>query len=320
MELTHISEIDYQEIRFEQFDYFIAACGYQPRCCHLASNNSIRAVKRLLLSIDESDHMAERQANQKVFETCGFIPYRDSVHQTTIIEDLIKDICNQDKEQLNLLIDYSCMPKKWYAVIMDNITRDNFKSKKINLYLAYTPKIFEPEKKMAGTDFFGPIIEARHRLTKKKPVTVMAGLDNHSHLLHKALSEVNPRNLLAFVPVSRTDRAYTEAVAENNKSLLSKLDPTQIFRYDMYDPNAMNSLLTSCCLDHRMNHEVMIIPQGPKVFSMISLLISIRYPDVKLWEIIGKNRNAVQGKGLPSNNPIIVKASFLDDNDEEFDE
>ncbi len=82
---------------------------------------------------------------------------------------------------------------------------------------------------------------------------------------------------------------------------------------------SINSLLTSCCLDHRVNQEVMIIPQGPKVFSMMALLLSVRYPDIKLWEIIGKNGMHAQGKGLPASDPVIVKASFLDDDNEEDD-
>jgi len=319
MELTHISEIDYQELCFEHFDFFIAACGCQPRCYHLASNGNLQAQSKLLLNIDEKDRASDRQKHLEVFNSFGFITHNVSITLTDPIEQLLAEICDQNKDQLNILIDYSCMPKKWYAVIIDNITRNNFKAKKINLFLSYTPKIYEPEKRMTSTDFFGPLLDARHSLKRKKPVTVLAGLDNHVQLLKSALAEVNPLNMLAFLPVSRSDPGYTNAVAENNSSLLSKLDSTHIFRYDMHDPNSMNSLLTSCCLDHRIHHEVMIIPQGPKVFCMISLLISIRYPDIKLWEIIGKNRNTVQGKGLAASDPVIVKASFLDDDNEEFD-
>jgi hypothetical protein len=61
----------------------------------------------------------------------------------------------------------------------------------------------------------------------------------------------------------------------------------------------------------------MIIPQGPKVFSMMALLISLRYPDIKLWEIIGRNGTRAQGTGLPSSDPVIVKVSFQDDDNEE---
>jgi hypothetical protein len=319
MELTHISELEYNELRYEQFDYFIAVCGYQPRCYFLASRLGLNSTVKFLLKIDEQDKCTDRNKHMDFFTSNGFISYSGTVTESSAIEKLVSEICNKNFEKLNILIDYSCMPKKWYSVIMDNITRNNFKSKKINLFLSYTPKIFEQTKRISNTEYFGPIIHTKDSLNKKKPVTIIAGLDNNAKLLNEAIRKIKPVNILAFVPESRTDPDYTYSVAENNKPLLDKLNSNHIFRYDMSHPDAINSLLTSCCLDHRISHEVMIIPQGPKVFSMMALLLSVRYPDIKLWEIIGKNGMQAQGQGLPASDPVIVKASFLDDENEEDD-
>jgi hypothetical protein len=319
MELSHISELAYNELRCEQFDYFIAVCGYQPRCYFLASKPGLKATTKFLLRIDEQDNCSDRNRHMDFFETNGFKSYTGAVTESTAIEKLAGEICNKKLDNLNILIDYSCMPKKWYSVIMDNITRNNFHSKKINLFLSYTPKIFEQTKKISNTEYFGPIIDDKDNLLRKKPVTIIAGLDNNAKLLHEAITRIKPHNIMAFVPESCSDPDYTASVAENNKSLLEKLNSKQVFRYDMNHPDAINSLLTSCCLDHRINQEVMIIPQGPKVFSMMALLLSVRYPDIKLWEIIGKNGAHAQGQGLPASDPVIIKASFLDDENEEED-
>jgi hypothetical protein len=319
MELTHISELAYNELRYEQFDYFIAVCGYQPRCQFLASKLAMKATTKFLLRIDEQDNCTDRGKHMEFFESNGFKSYSGTVTESTAIEKLVREICNKDLEKLNILIDYSCMPKKWYAVIMDNITRNNFQSKKINLFLSYTPKVFEQTKKISNTEYFGPIIHEKDNLNNKKPVTVIAGLDNNVKLLNEAIAKIKPLNIMAFLPESETDPDYTYSVAENNRPLLEKMNPNHVFRYDMNHPDVINSLLTSCCLDHRINQEVMIIPQGPKVFSMMALLLSVRYPDIKLWEIIGKNGVHAQGQGLPASDPIIVKASFLDDDHDDED-
>jgi len=319
MELTHIGELDYNKLRYEQFDYFIAVCGYQPRCYFLASKLNLNATVKFLLKIDEQDNCTDRNRHMDFFAANGFKSYSDAITESSAIEKLVGEICNKNFEKLNILIDYSCMPKKWYAVIMDNITRNNFRSKEIHLFLSYTPKIFEQTKKVSNTEYFGPIIHDKDNLNRKKPVTIIAGLDNNAKLLHEAITKIRPFNILAFVPESRTDPGYTFSVAENNRSLLGKLNSSQIFRYDVNHPDSINSLLTACCLDHRINQEVMIIPQGPKVFSMMALLLSVRYPDIKLWEIIGKNGMHAQGQGLPASDPVIVRASFLDDEQEEED-
>jgi hypothetical protein len=253
------------------------------------------------------------------FLSAGFKSSSGTVTESSVIEKLIGEICNKNYEKLNILIDYSCMPKKWYAVIINDITRNNFNSKKINLFLSYTPKLFEQTKKISNTEYFGPIVKDKDNLNRKKPVTIIAGLDNNPKLINEAIAKIQPVNILAFVPQSGADPDYTWSVIENNRPLLDKLNSKHIFRYDMNHPDAINSLLTSSCLDHRINEEVMIIPQGPKVFSMMALLLSVRYPDVKLWEIIGKNGIHAQGLGFPASDPVIVKASFLDDDHEEDD-
>jgi len=317
MELTHICEFDYNKLHYEHFDYFIAVCGYQPRCFFLASKISEIADTKFLLRINEQDKCTDRDRHMEFFTSRGFKTYSGLVSESSPIEKMVSEICNKTHDNLNILIDYSCMAKKWYAAILDNITRNNFKSRKITLFLSYTPKIFEQTIKISNTEYFGPIIKDKDSLNEKKPVTIIAGLDNNAKLLTEAISKIRPRNFLAFLPESMTDPGYTRSVAENNKSLVDKLDTSHVLRYDMNRPDAINSMLTSCCLDHRINHEVMIIPQGPKVFSMMALLISIRYPDIKLWEIIGRNGMQAQGKGLPASDPVIVRVSFQDDDNEE---
>jgi hypothetical protein len=46
---------------------------------------------------------------------------------------------------------------------------------------------------------------------------------------------------------------------------------------------------------------------------MVSMLLSVRYPDVKLWEIILKDSKQSPDHGHPAANPVIVKVSFVND-------
>ena len=51
MELTHLQELNFSELRNEQINCFIAACGYQPRCYYLAEKVSASIQKKYLLNI-----------------------------------------------------------------------------------------------------------------------------------------------------------------------------------------------------------------------------------------------------------------------------
>ena len=142
---------------------------------------------------------------------------------------------------------------------------------------------------------------------------MIASLDNTHPSIMEVVSKVKPQKLLVFIPHCPHDPDYTRFVLENNKSLLERLDNNCIISYDIDRPEEINTLLTSLCLDERIASEVMIVPQGPKIFSMMSMLLSVRYPDVKLWEIILRQQKPGSDYGLPAADPVIVKATFVNE-------
>jgi hypothetical protein len=319
MELIQLHEISFSDLKFEQIGCFIAACGYQPRCYHLAEKMSSAVPKKYLLSIDEPDQLQSRCKHLEIFNQLGFKSFATAINESKVIEELIAEICDINGDQLNMLIDYSCMPKKWYALIIDNISRNNFKAKKINLLLSYTPKVFERKPDKNSINYIGPMLFNRDNLKDKRPVSMIAALDNNNSYIMEAINRIKPQKILAFIPQCEHDPEYTRVVLDNNRALLNRLDNSSIITYDASHPEEINTLLTSHCLDQRITSEVLIVPQGPKTFSMMSLLLSVRYPDVKLWEIVAGDYTRDAGHGLPAANPIIVKVEFLHD-EEDFDE
>jgi hypothetical protein len=319
MELIHLNQIDFNELRFEKIDCIIATCGYQPRCFYLAEKLHTKVPNKYLLTIEEKDNHQNRLNHKEIFKDFGFKNYSATINESKGIEDLLFEICNISTRQLNLIIDYSCMPKKWYALIIDSITSNSFRASRINLFLSYTPKKFERIPNKNSIDYIGPILFNRDNLKDKKPVSMIAALDNNHDSIMEAISIVKPQKLFAFIPRCAHDPDYTRLVTENNKALLDRLDSNSIVNYDADRPEELNTLLTSYCLDQRISSEVMIVPQGPKTFSLMSLLVSVRYPDVKLWEIILGDPKANIEHGFPAANPVVIKVSFVND-DEESDE
>jgi len=314
MELTHLNQIDYNELRFERIDCIIATCGSQPRCLHLAEKLHKTIPKKILLTQDESDNK-NRNKYLHIFSTYGFENFSTAENESIVIDNILKELCQISSHQINILIDYSCMPKNWYAMIIDSITRNSYKASRINLFFSYTPKIFERKVGRNAVDYFGPILFNRDSLKDKNPVSMIASLDNRHSSIMEAIRVVKPQKLLAFVPHCMHDPEYTNLVLENNKPLLERLDCNSIINYDADRPEEINTLLTSYCLDQRIASEVIIVPQGPKTFSIMSMLLSIRYPDVKLWEIILKDQQSSPDHGSPAGNPVLVKVSFIHDED-----
>ncbi|MBN2812533.1 MAG: hypothetical protein JXQ80_00580 [Bacteroidales bacterium] len=313
MELTHLNQINFAELRFEKFDCFIAATGDQARCYHLAGLINVAVPLKYVLSPCEPEQVDTCQYLSQFLDN-GFRLYSTAKNNFEVLDKLLHEICNIHTHHLNILIDYSCMPKKWYALLIDSMTRNTFATPNINLYLSYTPKVFNRQEKQASVDYIGPVLYNRDALLDRKPLSMIASLDNSRHPINEAISKVKPQRVLAFIPRCSHDPAYTQLVIDNNKTLLDRLDSNSIITYEVERPEEINSLLTSYCLEERLGSEVMIIPQGPKTFALMSMLLSTRYPDVKVWEIVAKEEKKTKAPhGQPAASPVVVKASFIDD-------
>jgi hypothetical protein len=315
MELTHLNQIDFNELQFEKIDCLIASCNNQPRCYYLAEKVHSLIPKRILLTITKPDHKQNSCKYLHIFSDFGFKNFVNAENESKVIDDLLFDLCNINTHQLNIVVDYSCMPKKWYALIIDSMIRNSYRASRINLFFSYTPKIFERKSGKNDIDYVGPILFNRDNLRDRKPVSMIASLDSNHNTIMEAISKVKPQKIFAFIPRCAHDPDYTGLVLENNKSLLERLDSNSIINYDADRPEEINTLLTSYCLDQRISSEVIIVPQGPKTFSMMSLLLAVRYPDVKLWEIILRDQKTSTDHGQPAANPVVVKVSFINDED-----
>lgn len=313
MELLHLNQVEFTELKLEHCNVFIATPGNQSRCLYLAEKLHQTVHRKILLTTGKEDPKKNIGKHIEQFINLGFkvTTFSDDIARSLTL--LMHELCDIPSHQINIIIDYSCMPKKWYAMFIDCLTRHNYISDRVNLFLSYTPKVFEKNPGKHAIDYVGPILFNRDNLKDKKPVSMIAALDMYPNTLMEAVKKVKPQKLLAFIPYVSHDPEYADKVMENNRSLLGRLDSNHIVKYEADKPEDINTILTSYCLDERVASEVMILPQGPKTFSMMSMLLSVRYPDVKLWEIILKDKNPDGDTGMPAANPIIVKVSFVGD-------
>ena len=319
MELVHTYQTAFEEHKREKTDCIIAASGFHSRCTYVAENMNLHEASKLLITFDENEQVELRQKNEAVFRNLGFITINESSRSISNIEKLLNSTLNDNvSESLNIVIDYSCMPKIWISAILNFIHENESLKQRINIYFAYTPKKFIAGAKRT-VEFIGPISGTDEQIKIDKSVALIAGLDNSPDSTMKIINKVNPDRIFAFIPDPAFSADYLKSLLDNNKSLLEMVDRNDILKYPAGNPEQINSLLTSLCLDLRLNSRVVIVPQGPKTFALTSLLLSMRYPDIKLWEIISRTGKYNTEEGIADGKPVILKAIFCnDDEDDDF--
>jgi hypothetical protein len=144
-------------------------------------------------------------------------------------------------------------------------------------------------------------------------LSVIVGLDQVP-LRASELEEIyKPREIAVFIPETVTDPGYVENIKKSNRSFLDKVSNFNLINYPVDDPDEINSKLASLCLKMRLKSEVAIVPGGPKIFSVMALLISMQYPDIKIIEVKSKNTGFSFLKGFlrPVNNSLTVAIGQL---------
>ena len=291
MELIHTYQIGLDELKTEKIDYIIASSGFHSRCTYLSENIDLENTRKHLITFDDNNYASLRQENESVFIKLGFLPFTEKAKSGKEIEILLDKVCrNNASEILNIVIDYSCMPKLWIATILDFITKHELPQERINVFFTYTPKQFLPNVKKI-VEFIGPIIEPKDLIQDDKNLTLIVGLDNNYESVNKLAKDINPQRIYAFVPEPAFAEEYSKSVLKRNKPLLEKIGDENIIKYPAGNPEEINSKLTSLCLEIRLNSRIIIVPLGPKTFALTSLLLSLRYPDIKLWDITSRIYN-----------------------------
>ncbi len=317
MELIHTSLLDHKELFHERFDIIIAASGYQPRCTHLIRNIKLENSIRLLITYNEVNFKKERTSHEEFFTDRGFTTIAASTNNGNEISGELKRICTKiNSDDLKILVDYSCMPKRWFAAILDFFMRNELQIERLHVYFSYTPTELDLYKNSSSIKYFGPILDNSQQLPSSKPVSLVIGLGRSSDAAVEVIDKVKPERTFAFLPDPAFDSNYTQHIRKSNHKIIDKLPEQNLYSYPAHNTDDINSLLISLCLDLRLDSRVIILAQGPKTFALASLLIAMNYPDIWLWEIITKNPTT-KAEGIPHSEPVVAKAVFCQEEDDD---
>jgi hypothetical protein len=316
MELLHTCQISLTELKNERIDCIIAASGFHARCTYIAGNLDLKESKKMVTTFDEDYFSDLRKENESFFNGLGFLSVKAKADSGKEIEVLLEDYCrNNALRELNIVVDYSCMPKIWLATILDYISRNELHAQIINVFFVFTPKKFIPDIKQK-LEFIRPLNAEKDTVVDDKNLTLIAGLNNDFESIVRLTNDIKPQKIFVFIPEPAFSHEYTRSVLEKNRSFLERISENNIIKYPANDPEEINSKLTSLCLDMRLNSRIILVPQGPKTFILTSFLLSLRYPDIKLWDITLRTQDYNPEEGVALGEPVILKAIFCNEDEE----
>lgn len=307
MELSNSIQTSSEYLQSQPFDAIISVSSYETRSTYLIEKFDVSKIPiRIALTYTEQMDCLGRIANDQKYLQKGFTLQNTSLSNSLEINRILDNIIGttNNKKDLNILVDYSSMSKIWYNAIINYLQCFEEDLNNVTIWFSYAPSEYRKSQDLQQRDLKNNL----PKLSGKKPLSVLIGLgcDKDSSTVFNAIKS---EQCFAFLPSQVIDERYKHDVETTNKTTLSKISPNHLIEYPLLNLNEMYSAINSVCFDMRMTHETLLVPAGPKPFSLMCSIVSARYPDVKLWNIPSNYTSKVVDR-IPNGEILLYKVVF----------
>jgi hypothetical protein len=314
MDFLRAGQVSFDHVYSTEIDLVIGVSGYESRSPFLVERIKLGNETKIVLAFNERNDELHRPKNDRIFQNLGFRFINLSGDSCPDVADLLYFLPENDKEELNILVDYSCMTKLWYSSIINFLIQNKLIYKKVNVLFSYTTSEFIEPKKPKPIKVAEAIGCFHRGLAVGKPLSLVIGLGYEKLRAEFLKKSVNPQSSYCFYADPVTDDRYVKKVYINNFRLIDSLHKSHVIAYPISDMDKTDQLLTSLCLDLRIKSRLILAPLGPKPFALLNMLLAARYPDIEVWRVSAGKLESIYDR-IPVGEPLIYRVEFGADHD-----
>lgn len=288
MMLTIYGELDQDQIgNISQVDLAIVACGYESRARAFAEAYDFSGAKRIALTFEEGRVLAFEE-NSQVLHEKGF-------SLVNLADEQVRDWLSEMVSHLDLppaapevrvFVDISSQSRTRLASIIEALAHAG-NERVVRAYFGYSLAAYvAPPKGRAPNVHIGPVSPyfAGWTVDPDLPLSLVIGLGYEPDRALGAVEYLEPSTMWALVPQSSV-RQYDRSLRSANRPLLRQVGSSRLLEYDVQDPNATFAVLISLVAHLSRHSSVLLLPSGPKVLVLLSLLIGCLRRDVAVWRV-----------------------------------
>lgn len=295
----------------ETHDLFIGTLGYESRSSHLARKQLVNAKRKIVLAFPKEDYAS--YLTNLAFASSGGYEIIDN--QPSAIADLLQEsieACGSEREvPFSVLIDISSMSRPMLADIVRLMSELDAPLGVIATFVYLPAAYVKGNAEHAPVAVSQPVTPefAGWTSTPELPITAVIGLGYEPDLALGAIEFLEPTAAWAFIPTGE-DRRYDDAVKEANRNLEVMLSDDRSMLYPVDDPARVHAALEALVYGLVQRSRPILIPFGPKIFSLCCLLVARSYaPSVTVWRVSGETL-ARPGDREASGKIVTMKVRF----------
>ncbi|MCD2511578.1 hypothetical protein [Comamonas endophytica] len=280
--VVSIEEADWQK---GNYDISVFALGFESRSTSFLGK--VNAKGAIAYGFDHG-HQMEYELNLKLFQSAG-VEVLDFLSDNDF-EVAFRQTLSAlpDDNQKKIFVDVSCFTRfRLAAIVHELFIHAGSRHQDLVVDFAYAVAKFEkPSIFRQPNTVVGPAHRAFAGWSQGNysSTATILGLGYEQDQAIGVVEYLQSGEVWAFSPISPVDE-YKPAVAKANELLLSEIPPSHVIEYDVCSPASVVTTLESVVRGLTDEHSVVLVPFGPKIFVLCTLIVAAIRQDVAVWRV-----------------------------------
>ena len=298
-------------------DLSVHFCGYESRCIHV--HKSVKRLSRRQLIVDFASTGILSYDKNKEYYDANILGEYVGVDATAtkfraLLLAAIRDLNSvAPTREIVVLLDISSATRLYIATFFEVLYLAASQGVRINAVSAYSfSEYAPPPEDVTHASVFGPVTPfySGWDLELESPITLVVGLGYEPGRALGAIEFLEPSKVIVFRPkkgVGDFDKDISSEVGS-----LSGIECRHIVvDYDVNNFETLFWQLDSAVSGLIATSRVVIVPFGPKLFALASVLVAIRHrPKVHLYRVSGGAKEIPIDKKADVGNDIYISTAI----------
>jgi hypothetical protein len=304
MELSSIKHVDPSQLGDINTELFITCLGYESRCTTVArafQNNSCRKI-----ALENSNVIKEfsYQENSDYLEKQGF----EIIRVKSELPDVDAIFQSLSGDNIHVTLDCTNMPPVWYYEFLKWFDEKQDVDGRVRMRIAYTMAKYVKQPGSRKVKEVFDFLKDEARPANGKKTALILGLGQEKNVSDSIFKIIDPDLLYLYYADPPVEKRFVEKVLVNNHKLINEAPIRNLVAYPIRNGQAIYQSLINTILPLRNEYSIVLIPQGPKIFSVVSMLVHIGYPDIRIAYPRFKKPPATDRE--PKDDPVVLDILF----------
>ncbi len=270
----------------------IGALGYEKRSCQFLLSETLTEFDAILIYDYQAVGMHSYDANLKIVNEMQLDDNKLS-DPNLFINEFNRRCLEYSGNKISVTIDFSSLDRSLISELLLAVYRN--RGIIIDVNVLYFPQVFsKPFNVLDTVSKFGPVLpefSGSSRSSDQK-LCMIVGSGYEFGKVIGAQDRLEPDEIFVFTPVG-TDPRFEDAIRNANYGFEFIENSNNVVKYDLSSPEETLASLFELVRHKKATHRVLLLPMGPKIFAVFSLIIAIRFhPDVRVWHYSTHRNNA----------------------------